>query len=84
MWQALQEDEDENMEEGARIAIGMLGPDKQNLYPRIFQLVMADTAFTEGRLTFVLSLSHTQTHTCMLAPNVIFSPGIFYRQYELV
>ena len=46
--QALQEDEDENIEEGARIAIKMLGPEKQHLYPRIFQLVMADTAFTEG------------------------------------
>ncbi|KAK7097527.1 hypothetical protein V1264_004489 [Littorina saxatilis] len=45
--QALQEDEDENMEEGARIAINMLGEEKQHLYPRIFQLVMADTAFTE-------------------------------------
>nr|KAG5709257.1 hypothetical protein BaRGS_018009 [Batillaria attramentaria] len=48
--QALQEDEDENMEEGARIAIEMLGPEKQHLYPRIFQLVMADTAFTEDNV----------------------------------
>ncbi|KAK3599924.1 hypothetical protein CHS0354_012566 [Potamilus streckersoni] len=48
--QALQEDEDENMEDGARIAIEMLGKDKEHLYPKIFQLVMADTAFTEENL----------------------------------
>ena len=46
--QALQEDEDENMEEGARIAQELLGQEKVHLYPKIFQLVMADAAFTDG------------------------------------
>ncbi|XP_060569853.1 serine/threonine-protein kinase Nek1-like isoform X6 [Ruditapes philippinarum] len=45
--QALQEDEDENMEEGARIAQDLLGEEKVHLYPKIFQLVMADAAFTD-------------------------------------
>jgi len=47
--QALQEDEDENMEEGARIAQELLGQEHVHLYPKIFQLVMADTAFTDGQ-----------------------------------
>ena len=46
--QALQEDEDENIEEGARIATELLGKEKEHLYPKIFQLVMADAAFTDG------------------------------------
>ncbi|XP_060075808.1 serine/threonine-protein kinase Nek1-like [Ylistrum balloti] len=45
--QALQEDEDENMEDGVAIVTKMLGKDKEHLYPKIFQLVMADSAFTE-------------------------------------
>ncbi|KAL4230394.1 Serine/threonine-protein kinase Nek1 [Mactra antiquata] len=49
--QALQEDEDENMEEGARIAQDLLGEDKVHLYPKIFQLVMADAAFTDDNLS---------------------------------
>ena len=49
IFKALQEDEDENMEEGARIATELLGKDKEHLYPKIFQLVMADAAFTDGR-----------------------------------
>ena len=57
--QALQEDEDENMEEGARIVIEMLGADKQHLYPRIFQLVMADTVFTEGESGFLDMLGNS-------------------------
>ncbi|XP_052226578.1 serine/threonine-protein kinase Nek1-like isoform X2 [Dreissena polymorpha] len=49
--QALMEDEDENMEEGARLAIEMLGADHKHLYPQIFQLVMADAAFTDDNLS---------------------------------
>nr|XP_022325749.1 serine/threonine-protein kinase Nek1-like isoform X1 [Crassostrea virginica] len=45
--QALQEDEDENIEEGAKLVTKLLGRDKEHLYPKIFQLVMADAAFTE-------------------------------------
>ncbi|CAC5407668.1 unnamed protein product [Mytilus coruscus] len=45
--QALQEDEDENIEDGAKLAMNMLGKDQEHLYPKIFQLVMADAAFTE-------------------------------------
>lgn len=45
--QALQEDEDENIEEGAKLVTNILGKDKEHLYPKIFQLVMADAAFTE-------------------------------------
>lgn len=44
----MQEDEDENVEKGARIAQELLGKDKVHLYPKIFQLVMADAAFTDG------------------------------------
>jgi hypothetical protein len=36
------------MEEGARIAQDLLGEEKVHLYPKIFQLVMADAAFTDG------------------------------------
>ncbi|KAK6173374.1 hypothetical protein SNE40_016840 [Patella caerulea] len=45
--QALQEDEDENVEEGTKIAIEILGKENEKYYPKIFQLVMSDTAFTE-------------------------------------
>ncbi|XP_046329462.2 serine/threonine-protein kinase Nek1-like isoform X4 [Haliotis rufescens] len=45
--QALQEDEDGNMEEGARMAMDMLGKEQEHLYPKIFQLVLSDTAYTE-------------------------------------
>ncbi|XP_056011940.1 serine/threonine-protein kinase Nek1-like isoform X3 [Ostrea edulis] len=45
--QALQEDEDENIEEGAKLVTNILGKDKEHLYPKIFQLVIADAAFTE-------------------------------------
>lgn len=44
------------MEEGAQIAIDMLGEAKQHLYPKIFQLVMADTAFTEGMKSSCFSI----------------------------
>ncbi|XP_052793633.1 serine/threonine-protein kinase Nek1-like isoform X2 [Mya arenaria] len=49
--QALQEDEDENMEEGARIAQDLLGPSHIHLYPKVFQLVMADAAFTDDNIS---------------------------------
>ncbi|KAL8617037.1 hypothetical protein ACOMHN_014208 [Nucella lapillus] len=43
--QALQEEEEERkQEEGAEIAVTLLGDSKRHLYPKIFQLVMADTA----------------------------------------
>ncbi|XP_062603660.1 serine/threonine-protein kinase Nek1-like [Saccostrea cucullata] len=45
--QALQEDEDENIEEGAKLVTKILGKEKEHLYPKVFQLVMADAAFTE-------------------------------------
>ena len=47
-FQAIHEDEDENMEEGAALVSDILGQEKQYLYPNILQLVMADGVFTEG------------------------------------
>lgn len=32
--------------------MNMLGKEYEHLYPRIFQLVMADAAFTEGKAIF--------------------------------
>jgi len=47
-FQAIHEDEDENIEEGVRLVSQILGKDKEHLYPSILQLVMADGVFTEG------------------------------------
>ncbi|XP_071951524.1 uncharacterized protein [Antedon mediterranea] len=49
--QAIHEDEDENIEEGTQIANKLLGKEKTHLYPKIFQLVMADSAFTESKFS---------------------------------
>ncbi|RUS85205.1 hypothetical protein EGW08_007031 [Elysia chlorotica] len=46
--QQLQEDDDGNMEDGAKVALQLLGPSKQHLFPKIFQLVMSDSVFQEG------------------------------------
>uniref|UniRef100_A0ABM0N0V2 non-specific serine/threonine protein kinase n=1 Tax=Saccoglossus kowalevskii TaxID=10224 RepID=A0ABM0N0V2_SACKO len=45
---AIHEDEDENIEDGFKIVSGILGREKEYLYPKILQLVMADGAFIEG------------------------------------
>ncbi|KAK3777022.1 hypothetical protein RRG08_008876 [Elysia crispata] len=45
--QQLQEDDDGNMEDGAKVALQLLGPSKQHLFPKIFQLVMSDSVFQE-------------------------------------
>jgi hypothetical protein len=34
----------------------MLGKDKEHLYPKIFQLVIADAAFTEGMCCIDLTI----------------------------
>ncbi|GFN82174.1 reverse transcriptase [Plakobranchus ocellatus] len=47
--QQLQEDDDGNIEDGAKVALQLLGPSKQHLFPKIFQLVMSDSVFQEGR-----------------------------------
>jgi hypothetical protein len=52
--QAIHEDEDENMEEGAHLVLNILGEEKSHLYPSILQLVMADGSFTEGELSCML------------------------------
>ncbi|BFZ14506.1 hypothetical protein BsWGS_17545 [Bradybaena similaris] len=46
--QKLQEDEEGNIEDDAKLALQLLGSEKQHLFPKIFQLVMSDIAFTEG------------------------------------
>ena len=48
LFQAIHEDEDENIEEGVHLISQILGKDKEHLYPSILQLVMADGVFTEG------------------------------------
>jgi len=48
--QSLQDDEDDNMEDGIKRITSILGPDNVHLYPSILQLVMADGAYTEGKL----------------------------------
>ncbi|XP_064608528.1 serine/threonine-protein kinase Nek1-like isoform X2 [Liolophura sinensis] len=48
--QAVHEDEDEDIEAGTKIALNILGTNHEHLYPKIFQLVMADTAFTEDNM----------------------------------
>lgn len=45
--QQLQEDDDGNIEDGAKVALQLLGPSKQHLFPKIFQLVMSDSVFQE-------------------------------------
>lgn len=50
-WQAIHEDEDENIEEGYKLVKHILGEEKAHLYPSILQLVMADGAFMEGQST---------------------------------
>ncbi|XP_035680684.1 serine/threonine-protein kinase Nek1-like isoform X2 [Branchiostoma floridae] len=45
--QAFHEDEDENMVEGPKVVGQILGKEKEHLYPKILQLVMADGAYCE-------------------------------------
>ncbi len=47
--QAIHEDEDENIDDGTKIVGNILGEEKQHLYTKILQLVMADGAYTEGK-----------------------------------
>ena len=66
-FQAIHEDEDDNMEEGVQLVCTILGNEKEHLYPNILQLVMADGAFTEGLCndTLVLLCSkHPKSLTC--------------------
>ncbi|XP_059158422.1 serine/threonine-protein kinase Nek1-like [Physella acuta] len=43
----MQEDDSGTLGQGSNIAIEILGPSKEQLFPKIFQLVMADIAFNE-------------------------------------
>ncbi|XP_019621504.1 PREDICTED: serine/threonine-protein kinase Nek1-like isoform X1 [Branchiostoma belcheri] len=45
--QAFHEDEDENMDDGPKVVGQILGKEKEYLYPKILQLVMADGAYCE-------------------------------------
>ncbi|CAL1537973.1 unnamed protein product [Lymnaea stagnalis] len=47
--QKFQEDDEGNIEDGAKEAIKILGASREHLFPKIFQLVMSDTAFQEGK-----------------------------------
>lgn len=46
-------DEDESMDEGTKLVCTILGQEKEHLYTKILQLVMADGAYTEGMLICV-------------------------------
>ena len=52
--QALQAEENENIEEGARIATELLGREKEHLYPKIFQLGMADDHTVPHLFTYLI------------------------------
>ena len=52
--QSLQDDEDDNMEDGIKLITSILGPDNVHLYPSVLQLVMADGAYTEGKLIIII------------------------------
>ena len=52
--QALQEDEDGNIEEGARITTELQGKEKKHLYPKIFQLGMADDHTLPHLFTYLI------------------------------
>ena len=49
LFQAIHEDEDENMEDGSKIVTQILGENKSHLYTKILHLVISDSAYTEGR-----------------------------------
>lgn len=50
-FQAIHEDEDENIEQGSSLVLSILGTEHQHLYPNILHLVMADGAYQEGWCT---------------------------------
>ena len=58
IFQAIHEDEDDNMEEGIQLISTILGHEKIHLYPSILQLVMADGVFTEGSILYYLYVYH--------------------------
>lgn len=53
-FQAIHEDEDENIDQGSSLVLSILGTEHQHLYPNILHLVMADGAYQEGWCTFWL------------------------------
>lgn len=72
--QAIHEDEDENIEEGTVIVRDILGRNKQHLYTKILQLVMADGAYTEGEFFCCPSLtpfSHFTHHLTIKMRRII-------------
>lgn len=48
MFQAIHEDEDENIDQGSSLVLSILGTEHQHLYPNILHLVMADGVYQEG------------------------------------
>lgn len=56
-FQAIHEDEDENIDQGSSLVLSILGTEHQHLYPNILHLVMADGAYQEGWCTFWLRVS---------------------------
>lgn len=50
-FQAIHEDEDENIDQGSSLVLSILGTEHQHLYPNILHLVMADGAYQEGWCT---------------------------------
>lgn len=65
-FQAVQENEDDSAEIGSTGEISELLGDKEHLYPKILYLVIADSAYTEGKeaLHYFLRLrSNIELHT---------------------
>lgn len=48
-FEAIHEDEDENIDLASSLVLSILGTEHQHLYPNILHLVMADGAYQEGR-----------------------------------
>lgn len=57
-FQAIHEDEDENIDQGSSLVLSILGTEHQHLYPSILHLVMADGAYQEGGSTSTPPVSH--------------------------
>lgn len=55
-FQAIHEDEDENIDQGSSLVLSILGTEHQHLYPNILHLVMADGAYQEGWCTSQFSV----------------------------
>lgn len=67
-FQAIHEDEDENIDQGSSLVLSILGTEHQHLYPNILHLVMADGAYQEG--------------WCASRFRVPVDLGVFLKQYR--